>query len=76
LQEATGVLENLVEETPRDPSVHYLLGRVYKRQGLIEKALISLNTALDLDNKNSQYIRSIIEKIDTPEDPNEEVTEL
>jgi anaphase-promoting complex subunit 3 len=76
MQEAAAVLEALIEETPRDAAVHYLLGRVYKRQGLIEKALVSLSLALDLDPKNSQFIRVTIDRIEAPEDPNEEVIEL
>eukprot|EP01133_Synstelium_polycarpum_P013723 gene13723-16182_t len=61
-------LEEFKELAPKETPVYILMGRVYKRLGQTDKALDSLTTALDMDHKNSNYIRSIIDKLHIDDD--------
>ena len=46
--EALAVLEELNEYSPRESSVHALMGRIYKRRNMHDKAMLHFGIALDL----------------------------
>lgn len=46
--EALAVLEQLNEYSPRESSVHALMGRIYKRRNMHDKAMLHFGIALDL----------------------------
>ncbi|KAN0021865.1 hypothetical protein ACTFIU_004010 [Dictyostelium citrinum] len=65
------------EIEPKETPIYILLGKCYKQLGELDKALDSLNTALDLDPKNSNYIRSLIDKLPLEdEDDNQDYFQL
>lgn len=45
---ALGVLEELKEHAPRESSVYALMGRIYKRRNMYDKAMLHFGVALDL----------------------------
>ena len=65
LEEARQELLELRQLAPREPNVHFLLGKVYKRLGETGKAVKSLFAALDLkpSGRDVGTIKSAIEKI-------------
>jgi anaphase-promoting complex subunit 3 len=56
-------LEALREFAPKEAPVYFLMGKIYKKLKQLDKALFFLTTALDLDAKNANYIKSVIEKL-------------
>ena len=48
LDEALQVLEELKEYAPRESSVYALMGKIYKRRYMHEKAMLHFGLALDL----------------------------
>lgn len=46
--EALGVLEELKEYAPGESSVYALMGKIYKRHNMHEKAMLHFGLALDL----------------------------
>ena len=48
LDEALEVLEELKEYAPRESSVYALMGRIYKRRNMYDKAMLHFGIALDL----------------------------
>lgn len=70
LEEARAELLELRRVAPREPNVHFLLGKVYKRLGETGKAVKSLFAALDLkpSGRDVGTIKSAIEKIKVSDD--------
>eukprot|EP01132_Coremiostelium_polycephalum_P006234 gene6234-7765_t len=66
-------LEEFKEIAPKETPIYIIMGRVYKKIGKLDKALECLNTALDLDHKNSNYIRSIIDKLHLNDDSDNQI---
>mmetsp|Transcript_708 Transcript_708/g.2182 ORF Transcript_708/g.2182 Transcript_708/m.2182 type:complete len:841 (+) Transcript_708:127-2649(+) len=62
-EESLQVLDQLREESPKEPSIYYMMGCVHEKLGRRASALIYLNTALDLDSKNATHIKTVIEKL-------------
>lgn len=58
----------LREFAPKEGAVHLLLGRIYKKLGQPQKALVCMSTALDLNPKDAQMIKSAIHKLDSIDD--------
>jgi anaphase-promoting complex subunit 3 len=52
---------------PREASVHFLIGKICKQLGRKSDAMLHLTTALDLDPKDSNMIKSAIDKLDVPD---------
>lgn len=71
-EEALVELERVRDAAPREASVHFALGRVLKRLGRPHQAMKCFLTALDLDPKDNQLIKSAMDKLDEP-DVDEEV---
>lgn len=72
-EEALKELERVRDAAPREASVHFAMGKVLKRLGRPEQAMRCFLTALDLDPKDNQLIKSAMDKLDEP-DVDEEVT--
>lgn len=72
-QDALEELLQLRDIAPKEGSVHLMLGKVYKRLGMAQKALVCMSTALDLNPKDAQVIKAAIHKLDSADD--EEVDE-
>ena len=72
LEEALRVLEELNVRVPREAPIHVLIGKVYKRLGNKDKALAQYNMAMDLDPKEANMIKSLIDKLDRENEANED----
>jgi len=72
LEEALHVLEELNVKVPREAPVHVLMGKIYKKMGNKDKALAHYNMAMDLDPKEANMIKSLIDRLDRESDPGEE----
>jgi anaphase-promoting complex subunit 3 len=63
LKKALLELEQLQDYSPKEASVYFLMGIIYRKMGRIQDAIACLSVALDLDSKNSTIIKSTIEKL-------------
>jgi len=63
LEQALIILEELNVKVPRESPIHMLIARVYKKLGNIDKALHHYTTAMDLEPKEANRIRSLIDKL-------------
>jgi anaphase-promoting complex subunit 3 len=52
------------DAAPREATVHFAMGKVYKRLGQTEQAMKCFLTAMDLDPKENQLIKSAMDKLD------------
>ena len=75
LNEGLKVLEELQIKVPREAPVHILMGKIYKQIGNKDKALTHFNMAMDLNPKESNIIKSLIDHLDR-EDTATEDTDL
>jgi anaphase-promoting complex subunit 3 len=66
-QEAALELEKVRDAAPREATVHFCLGKVYKRLGRLDDAMKCFLAAMDLDPKDSQTIKSAMDKLDNPD---------
>ncbi len=66
-QEAALELEKVRDAAPREATVHFCLGKVYKRLGRLDDAMKCFLAAMDLDPKDSQMIKSAMDKLDDPD---------
>ena len=73
-QDALQELESLKEVAPREASVFFLMGRIYKKLNLPEEAMVNFSTALDLKPASGDVnlIKSAIEKLHVPDDGEED----
>jgi anaphase-promoting complex subunit 3 len=73
-QEALEELEELKTVAPREASVFFLMGRIYKKLGLADQAMVNFSVALDLKPASSDVnlIKSAIEKLHVPDDSEDE----
>ncbi|KAK4379030.1 hypothetical protein RND71_000892 [Anisodus tanguticus] len=64
------VLEELQEHAPRESSVYALMGRIYKRRNMLDKAMLHFGVALDLKPSaiDVATIEAAIEKLHVPDD--------
>ncbi|XP_022144936.1 cell division cycle protein 27 homolog B isoform X2 [Momordica charantia] len=70
LDEALLVLEELKEYAPRESSVYALMGKIYKRRYMHEKAMLHFGLALDLKPSAADVatIKAAIEKLHVPDE--------
>jgi len=73
-EEALKELEKVRDAAPREATVHFAMGKVLKRLGKPEQAMRCFLTALDLDPKDNQLIKSAMDKLEEPDVVDEEVT--
>ncbi|XP_023516280.1 cell division cycle protein 27 homolog B-like isoform X2 [Cucurbita pepo subsp. pepo] len=68
--EALQVLEELKEYAPRESSVYALMGKIYKRRYMHEKAMLNFGLALDLKPSAADVatIKAAIEKLHVPDE--------
>ena len=71
-EDALKELEKVRDAAPREATIHFAMGKVLKRLGRPEQAMRCFLTALDLDPKDNQLIKSAMDKLDEP-DVDEEV---
>ena len=69
---ALSELKQLVEMAPKEGSVYFVLGKVYKKLGDQSKALQYLTRALDLSPKDAQQIKSAILNLEKEDNAEEE----
>lgn len=62
LDESLTILNGLQEASPKEAPIYFLMGRIWKKRGMAEKALHYFMIAMDLDSKNSNYIKSVLDK--------------
>lgn len=65
--EALSELEKVRDAAPREATVHFSMGKVYKKLGRSSEALKCFLTAMDLDPKGNQAIKSALEKLEEPD---------
>ncbi|BBH08360.1 CDC27 family protein [Prunus dulcis] len=68
--EALAVLEEVKEYSPRESSVYALMGKIYKRRNMHEKAMLHFGFALDLKPSATDVatIKAAIEKLHVPDE--------
>ncbi|KAF7822341.1 cell division cycle protein 27-like protein B-like isoform X1 [Senna tora] len=68
--DALEVLEELKEYAPRESSVYALMGRIYKRRNMHERAMLHYGMALDLkpSTTDAAAIKAAIEKLHVPDE--------
>jgi len=62
-QSALQVLNDVLSMAPREASVHFLLGKVYNKLKKYDKALMHFTKTLDLDPKDKNIVKSMIDKL-------------
>jgi len=61
-----------VEVAPKEGSVYFVLGKVYKKLGQKEKAMVHLTRALDLSPKDAQQIKAALLNLEREDNADEE----
>ena len=72
-EDALSELEKVRSAAPKEASVHFNMGKVYKRLNQPAKAMRCFLTALDLDPKDNNLIKAAMDRLDEP-DVEEEVS--
>lgn len=71
-EDALKVLLDLMITVPKEAPIHIVIGKIYKKLGDVNKALQYFNKALDLDPKDTNMVKSLIDKIHSNTDINED----
>jgi anaphase-promoting complex subunit 3 len=50
---------------PKEAPIYFLMGKIYKKMDDIDNALNHLTIAFDLDSKNANHIKSVIDKLNS-----------
>lgn len=68
--EALEILQELKEYAPRETSIYALMGRIYKRRNMYDKAMLYFGLALDLKPSAADVaaIKAAIEKLHVPDE--------
>jgi anaphase-promoting complex subunit 3 len=61
--EALDVYLSLLQQVPKEAPIHIQIGKIYKRLGNIDLSLKYFNKALDLDPKDTNMVKGLIDKI-------------
>ena len=72
--DALAELERVRDAAPREATVHFAMGKVLKRLGRPQEAMKCFLTAMDLDPKDNQLIKSAMDKLDEPDIDEEHMT--
>ena len=64
-EEALKVLQDLTYLAPKEAPVHIMIGKAQRKLGQKDLALKSFHKALDLDPKDTNMVKSLIDKIDS-----------
>lgn len=65
-------LRTLKEFAPKEAPIYFLMGKVARKLKKNEDAMVHFTTALDLDAKNANYIKTVIDKLHMPSEPDDE----
>ena len=57
------VLDELAKLCPKEAPIHVTMGKIYKLLGRKAEALRAYNKALDLDQKDTNLVKGLIEKL-------------
>lgn len=71
-QEALEVFQDLAHLVPKEAPVHISIGKIYKKLGRQDLALQHFNKALDLDPKDTNMVKTLIDKLDLNVEMSEE----
>jgi len=63
IEDSFCILLDLNEKIPKEAAIHILIGKIYKIKKDYTKALSHFNIAIDLDPKDSNLAKSLIEKL-------------
>ena len=69
---ALSELKQLVEMAPKEGSVYFVLGKVYKKLGDQSQAMLHLTRALDLSPKDAQQIKAAILNLEREDNADEQ----
>ena len=69
---ALAELELLVEVAPKEGMVHLTMGKLYKKLGRPQEAVVHLTRALDLSPKDAQHIKAAILNLERDDNGEEE----
>lgn len=71
-KDAMDLLKQLLRECPKEPQVHIQLGKLLKKENNKREALKHFNIALDLDSKDSNTVKCLIENLNSENEFGEE----
>lgn len=74
--QALTILLRINQQEPKEASIHINLGKIYKKLGKKGEALHHFNIALDLDPKDINQVKSMIDRIHQSEEMNDEGDDL
>jgi anaphase-promoting complex subunit 3 len=57
------VLNDVKDFAPREASVHFLMGKIYKKLGNVNEAMRHFTTTLDLNPKDKNVVKAAIDKL-------------
>ena len=72
-EEALEVFEELSHLVPKEAPIYIMIGKIHKKQGAAGLALRAFNKALDLDPKDTNMVKTLIDKLD--QDSNADMSE-
>ena len=72
--EALAELKVVRDAAPREATVHFAMGKILKRLGRLDEAMKCFLTAMDLDPKDNQMIKSAMDKLGEPDGDEEGAT--
>ena len=58
------MLSELAHLVPREAPIHIMIGKIHKKMGRQDLALQAFNKALDLDPKDTNMVKTLIDKLD------------
>jgi anaphase-promoting complex subunit 3 len=66
-ENALDELRKVRDAAPREATIHFFMGRVLKKLGRLDEAMKCFLTAMDLDPKDNQLIKSAMDKLEEPD---------
>lgn len=71
-EEALNVLLNLMNQVPKEAPIHIVIGKIYKKMDNVDRAFQHFTRALELDPKDTNMVKSLIDKIHSNNDINDD----
>ena len=72
LDESIEVLEELKALCPKEAPIYVTMGKIYRKKGEKKKALQAYTMALELDQKDTNMVKSLIDKLHSEDQIHEE----
>lgn len=76
LPESLEVLKELKSLCPKEAPIYVTMGKIYRRLGDKRQALQAYTMALELDQKDTNMVKTLIDKLHSDEYPNENELQL